>query len=318
MAGPPAQRDVARTALKTLNNAGNDDFRVSGSLALHMHDIPGAALTREITLTSEKTFEGARTRSALAGELRLASYDVVESPTNLLVRSSDLLPIALRIQSLPHGAPPQIVDGIATATVEDVLFRTIDLLHSRSEACDFIDLDALRTHAGQDTFDRFVRAYLSGQAAADPQNRPVTHHASRLFERLALVMRRSDNELQYYGHPDPSRLRDSVLQTAGRTVEEVPEAAWFLHSSLSRLRAVEAGETAALFDAATDAATPVDSSWTQERERRILILQAAIRLRQQGTARRVPSVSSAASTGDPGHQHKHQLPSVHGGPGRAM
>ncbi|MFB6984620.1 hypothetical protein [Streptomyces sp. NPDC056304] len=310
---------MAGTALAILKADGCDDFRVSGSLALHMHRVPGAAKTSEITLTSEKAFEGVRVRASLAGKLRQASYDVVESPTTLLVRSPDLLPIAvLRLQSLPHGAPPQAVDGIATASVEDVFFRTVDLLHSRSEASDFIDLDALRVHAGDDTFDDFVHAYLSGQTAADAESRPISHHASRLFERLALVMRRSDLELRHYGHPDPGRLRDSILQAAGRAVAEVPQAAWLLHAPLSRLSSAAAEEAAAVFDTATDAAAPVSSELAKERERRILVLQAAIRLRQQQTGRRIPPVSSPASTAGPGHHHDHQFFPSHNGPRPAL
>ncbi|MFD6329212.1 hypothetical protein ACFWGI_06485 [Streptomyces niveus] len=314
MSEPERFLAVARTALSYLRKAGLD-YRLSGSLALHAHGVQGAARTRDIILVTGEDYAARTARSELVdgfrkdGQFRLiAPASAVSGVTTLSVSAADPRQAAtLSLQRLPQGASPEYIDGVATAALADCLYRTLDLLRSRNEATDFIDVDAVQHHVGPEVFDRFVSAYLRGRAVADPINEPETTHALLLFDRFTLIMRHSDERLRDYGHPAPERLRTSVLRAAGRMMETVPRAAWMFQMPEALLRHAEGIEITAQFDAAMAAAIPVDPAAARERDDRIRAIQAAIRNRQDATARRKAPTSATGLRGaHPDHRHPTQ------------
>lgn len=310
MSDPAPFLAVARTALDHLRKEGLD-YRLSGSLALHAHGVRNAALSRDIILVTENDYEAGKAGGALANrshqerQFTLEGRGAGSGVTTLVVSSPDPRQTAtLSLQRLPQGAPAQDVGGIPTVPLEGCLYRTLDLLHSRNEAADFIDVDALQHHAGPDMFDLLVSAYLRDRAQADPTISWATH-AGLLFDRLTLVMRHTDELLGHYGHPAPEDLRTSLLRAAGRMMEPVPEAAWMFQMPLPHLKYAERMEITAQFDAAMAAAIPVDWEVAAQREARIRAIRTAMEIRQDESRRR-----EAAAPGSRRVHPDHHHPSV--------
>ena len=202
---------------------------------------------------------------------------------------------------MPQVAPSLDVNGMPTATLADCLQRVLNSLHAGfAGPVAFIDFDAVQAHAGQETFDRFIQAYVRHKIKQDPSVPPV-HHYEQLHARLARVIRHPVTDYISCGHSAPDVLRQSVLQAALRMLAAAPGGSTLVRTPLETLIQQHRADIARQFDSAfPDFAG--DTSLTGHYAERALAVEAAV-LARTHTVKAAPASRAAPTphTGIPPH-----------------
>ncbi|WP_331748984.1 hypothetical protein [Streptomyces chartreusis] len=316
---------LARGILACLKEAGFH-YQLAGSLALHAHQIAGAAATNEIRLFTEDSYWGVSPTSLAAEVLRQEGHQVHEGdnqtvrsgtyPTLMVKLREGGLPLRVTLQRMPQIAQTQDASGIPAAPVADCLRRTLDALYAGTgSGAAFVDFDAIQKHAGRESFDQFVQEFLQHKIKHHrPEHNdtaPPARHHDVLFGRLAVVMRHPVNAFEHYGHPAPEALRQSVLQAALRMLRAAPGGSSLLHAPLERLQQVRLAQVVYQFDSAfPDGPPPLEPGMAAHYAEMALAVEAAVRARTQaGQDRtRIPSRHRLA------HLHPHHLQAPGHGP----
>ncbi|MGW6792404.1 hypothetical protein [Streptomyces chartreusis] len=308
---------LARLLLACLKEAGYG-YQLAGSLALHAHRIPGAAVTNDVRLfTEDHYWEGSPPRLA-AEVLRQEGYTVKESPDERFPSGTYPVlrvafpdgghPLRVTLQRMPQVASCLDVAGMPVATPADCLQRVLDSLYAGSGGpVAFIDFDAVQAHAGQETFDRFVQAFVRHKSRQDP-SAPPAHHYEQLHARLARVIRHPVTDYISCGHRAPGALRQSVLQAALRMLAAAPGGSTLVRTPLDVLIEQHRAHVARQFDSAFGDFDG-DSGLAGHYAERALAVEAAV-------LARILAVQHARATGghDSAHPHPHHLQAPGQGP----
>ncbi|MGW1362939.1 hypothetical protein ACWCQP_36725 [Streptomyces chartreusis] len=326
----PRALALARGLLACLKEAGFH-YQLAGSLALHAHQIPGAAMTNEIRLFTKANYWSMSPTSLAAEVLRQEGHMVhagedqtVDSgtyPTLIVPLRDDGLPLGglplrVTLQRMPQIAETQDVSGMPTAALADCLHRTLDTLYAGAgSGASFVDFDAIQRHAGPESFDRFLQRFLQHKMQHHrPEynaSAPPARHHDVFYVRLARVIRHPVADFERYGHPAPEALRQSVLQAAVRMLSAAPGGSALLHASLEALRQVRLAQVVHQFDSAfPDGPPPLEPKVAAHYAEMALAVEAAVRARtqtgQNGT--RIPGLRR------PAHPHPHHLQAPGHGP----
>ncbi|MFC8248312.1 hypothetical protein [Streptomyces chartreusis] len=305
---------LARTLLACLAEA-DYRYQLAGSLALHAHGITGAAVTSDVRLFTEHSYwEGSASRLA-AEVLRQEGYTVKESPQEpfpsgtypvlRVISPGGGHPLRVMLQRMPQVAPSLEARGMPTATPADCLQRVLGSLHAGSGGpVAFIDFDAVQAHAGQETFDRFVQAYLRHKIKQEPSVPPVVHY-EQLHARLARVIRHPVTDYISCGHRAPDALRQSVLQAAQRMLAAAPGGSALVRTPLETLIQQHRAQIARQFDSAFPDFDG-DAGLAGRHAERALALEAAVLARTQ--AAQNPTRAAGRHRPEPPQPHHLQAP----------
>lgn len=310
---------LARTLLACLTEA-DYRYQLAGSLALHAHGITGAAVTSDVRLFTEHSYwEGSASRLA-AEVLRQEGYTVKEGPQEQFPSGTYPVlrvafpggghPLRVMLQRMPQVASSLEARGMPTATPADCLQRVLGSLHAGSGGpVAFIDFDAVQAHAGRETFDRFVQAYLRHKIKQEPSVPPVVHY-ERLHARLARVIRHPVTDYVSCGHRAPDALRQSVLQAAQRMLAAAPGGSALVRTPLETLIRQHRAQIARQFDSAFPDFDG-DAGLAGCHAERALALEAAVLARTEAAQNRPRAVGRPR----PEHPHPHRLQAPgHGSP----
>jgi len=295
-------------------------YQLAGSLALHAHGIPGAAVTSDVQLFTEANYWNTSPTGLVAEVLRQEGYTVREGPAET-IRSGTYQtlrvgfpdgghPLRVTLQRMPQIAPTRDIHGMPTAAPADCLQHTLNALQAGTGgAAAFVDFDALQAHAGQEPFDRFIQTFLQHKIQQSPSV-PPAYHYEQLHARLARVIRHPVTDFRSYGHPDPEALSRSVLQAALRMLSATPGGSPLLHTPLEVLRQQRLAQIVQQFDRAfPDPDAPdrarLDPGRAGPYAERALAVEAAVRARTQASQNRPQPPSR---THRPPHPHTHQTP----------
>ncbi|QKZ24285.1 hypothetical protein [Streptomyces chartreusis] len=292
---------LARGLLACLKEA-DFHYQLAGSLALHAHQIPGAAVTNEIRLFTEADYWGASPTSLAAEVLRQEGHMVREGedqtvgsgtyPTLIVTLRDGGLPLRVTLQRMPQIAETQDAGGMPAAPLADCLHHTLDALYAGAgSGASFVDFDAIQRQTGPESFDRFVQDFLQHKIKHHrPEHNdtaPPGRHHDVFYVRLARVMRHPVTDFEHYGHPAPEALRQSVLQAALRMLGAAPGGSSLLHAPLEQLQQVRLAQVVHQFDSAfPDGPAPLEPGMAAHYAELALAVEAAVRARTQAVQSR--------------------------------